>query len=311
MRKSHTLELYPSLVKRVGLLPALVLSKIFYWYSGRLRVKRKGQLWLAKSRAEMCEETGLSLDQQNRAIASLKHQGLIIVERGLFKNQVTPFIQLTKRGFELFEETKSLQSIVAEVPQPVVAELPQSIGAESPQSSTVLHDTKGTTATTTLGDYVAKPMHSKQVTELLQGKKGAKVPDNVLVKNAATLAMWWQRLVPYYHNLPVLEGGLKIKPLTHKEIGMLAKFLKAVGREHAYALMHWAIANWWQLTVSVKEAKGGGGASSTWPRVGYLLQHYDVVVGCYKKSQQPVAKVNSGLKMLSEAEQKAKLLVGK
>ena len=42
---------------------ATVLSQIMYWHKGRLRVHFNGKLWLAKSRVEMCQETGITLDQ--------------------------------------------------------------------------------------------------------------------------------------------------------------------------------------------------------------------------------------------------------
>jgi hypothetical protein len=66
---------------RVGAL----LSQIVYWsepdHTGRtkLRVRRDGVYWIAKSRQEWMHETGLTLEQYKRAVAVLKRRGLIEV----------------------------------------------------------------------------------------------------------------------------------------------------------------------------------------------------------------------------------------
>jgi hypothetical protein len=331
------MKLYPSLVAKLGAVPAIVLSQIFYWNDGRLRVKRKGAWWLAKSRAEMCKETGLSLHQQKRAITFLKRYGWIIVERGLFNNRITPHIQLTKKGRLLFEETiasKPTSWSEAGGADPLEATDANPLVQNDANPITVT-TAVNTAATTAVGDYVAKSK-SKTQKELSQGEEEkkkmmmVKVENKVIAmdskemlaklkekklpaadgpKNAAGLALAWQKLVPYYHDLPVLPGGLKIKPLTQKEIGMLAMFLKAVGKDEAYVTLHWSIQNWHLLSISVKEQKGG--MLPTVPGVNYLLRYYDVAIGCYKKQQQSPAKANSGPKLVSEAEQKSKLLVGK
>ena len=91
----------PELVAATGdVICALILSKIIAWNqpdkNGRtyLRVRRKGTLWLAKSRETMCKDTGITIHQYKRAMPILVKQGWIVMERGLFAGKVTPHIQL-------------------------------------------------------------------------------------------------------------------------------------------------------------------------------------------------------------------------
>ena len=336
------MKLYTLLVAKLGVVPAIVLSQIFYWNQGRLRVKRKGTLWLAKSRAEMCQETGISLYQEKRAIAYLKRHGWIIVERGLFGNRITPHIQLTKKGRLLFEEMigkKKADLLAAVADDKLESEEANPLvhGASNPVSS---NTAANTTINTAVGGYAAKSkiknskdqsqgktkcpspycaapppqkisaMDSQQTLAKLQSKKAAlPVPAEGSV-TVAKLALAWEKLVPHYHDLPVLPGGMKVKPLTLKEKGMLGLYLKAVGSADAYAIMHCAVRDWGHVALAVKESKGE--SVPTVPRVNYLLRHWDIAVGCLKKQQQQLsAKTNSGVKMMSEAEQKSKLLLGK
>ena len=94
---------------------AVVLSQIMYWHQGRLRVefpRNSDTYWLAKSRAEMCEETGITLEQYNRIIPLLVKRELIITERHLFRNRVTPFIRLTEKGLGVMQEHYPLETHV-------------------------------------------------------------------------------------------------------------------------------------------------------------------------------------------------------
>ena len=58
----------------------IVLSQVVYWFT---RHNRRGRP-LAKSRHELAEETGLSLDQVKRALRALRDQGFITTDQHLF-----------------------------------------------------------------------------------------------------------------------------------------------------------------------------------------------------------------------------------
>lgn len=82
VQNERVIAFYPKFADLTGSLHAgVLLSQVFYWFSNnRLRVRRKGRLWLAKTREELAGECGLSLDQYKRAIRKLKDAGLVVVE---------------------------------------------------------------------------------------------------------------------------------------------------------------------------------------------------------------------------------------
>lgn len=77
-----------------SLAAGLLLAQIIYWFRpgktglSKLRVKKKNQLWLAKSREEWCMETGLTLKQVKGALDRLVALGIIKKERHRFAGKV-------------------------------------------------------------------------------------------------------------------------------------------------------------------------------------------------------------------------------
>ncbi|TCO69549.1 hypothetical protein [Marinisporobacter balticus] len=80
------------------LIAGLLLSQLIYWYlpskegTTKLRVKKDGELWLAKSRTDWYEEIRISPKQYDRAIKILKEKN--IVETQLFKFSGSPMIHI-------------------------------------------------------------------------------------------------------------------------------------------------------------------------------------------------------------------------
>lgn len=317
-------------------LPATVmLSQIAYWYQpskkgtmSKLRVFKSGHWWIAKSHKGWWDDCRLTRRQVDRATRLLVNHGLIAVKIFRYGRSTSWRGPPPVRHYRLVVSLSSLHLKCISTIAPTGAFTEDAIKCNG---TTIDYSTETTTESTLAtvsqaqGKHFKKNnpliaptgavspliaatvaiendnMNSKQVLVKLEEKKQPE--QSAPPKNAAGLALYWQKLVPYYHDLPVLEGGLKIKPLTHKEIGMLAGFLKAVGKEEAPAIMRWVVEHWLAYVVEVKQTKGSGNPP-TIPRVDYLLKHYDIAVLCYKNSQQPV---KSGIKVFTAAEQKAKL----
>lgn len=80
------------------LITGLILSQIMYWYTPdsegktKLRVKKKGELWLAKSRTDWYKELRVSPKLADKAIKRLLELGLI--EKKLFKFCGTPTVHI-------------------------------------------------------------------------------------------------------------------------------------------------------------------------------------------------------------------------
>lgn len=89
------------------MIAGLVLSQIVYWCSPdsegktKLRVKKKGELWLAKSRADWYKELRISSKHVNKALKRLKELGLI--EKELFRFGGSPTVHI-KLNMEILNQ---------------------------------------------------------------------------------------------------------------------------------------------------------------------------------------------------------------
>jgi hypothetical protein len=310
---------------------AIVLSQIYYWYQpgkdgkSKLTVYKKGHWWIVKSHRGWWDDCRLSRRQVDRAINLLVQKKLIEVKvmrygRGSDDHGPPPVRHIRSLGFHLKGHSMSAPTGGVTDSTPGCNGTSINYGTKTTAETTLASQGKKSQEKKAQGKSKVKnpspncaaplPMDSKQTLAKLQEKQkpATGFPETLPVKNAAALALWWQRLVPHYYPQYWQSDGLKVKPLTGKEIGMLAKFMQAVGKADAYAVMHWSVKAWPAFANEVLYAKGSkSGVSPTWPRVNYLYAHWDVAVICYKKSQQP----NLGPALLSEAEQKAHILGGK
>lgn len=78
-----------------------LMSGISFWFApskagtSKLRIRKDGQLWIARSRAEWAEDCGLSERQVERALASLRQKGLIITRQGLWAGKAILHVSLS------------------------------------------------------------------------------------------------------------------------------------------------------------------------------------------------------------------------
>jgi hypothetical protein len=86
------------------LLVGSLLSQIVYWHrpgkngKSKLRVKRKGHFWIAKTRQQWMAECHLTRKQYIRALSVLKQKGLIEVRRMLFAGKAMSHTRLLIDG---------------------------------------------------------------------------------------------------------------------------------------------------------------------------------------------------------------------
>jgi len=83
------------------LVAGLMLSQLVYWCllpdekgNSRLRVRRDGHMWAAKSRNEWWDEIRLSPKQADRAIRVLVNRGLVIRKNSLFNGKRTTHLRI-------------------------------------------------------------------------------------------------------------------------------------------------------------------------------------------------------------------------
>ncbi len=281
------------------LVAGILLSQVVYWFrpnrsgGSRLRVSRDGREWIAKSRDEWRAELGISPKQFDRAADHLVELG--VVTRGLFKFRGRPVPHLSLNLPQLDAFLKCYLEGVGLYPKGKI-DFTQRSKSTFPKGQSHIHrvptesttETKngGTTSSpaTTGVDYpksikVAKMKAEEQLALFLKKHKPEKGhPEHVPIKNTMQLAVWWERLVPYYFDGPV-------KPLTKKEIGMLGHFRKYVA-DNPYDVMKWAIEHWNQFLVDASEQTGDT-LSAKVPQVGLLLKHYPVAVAGWVNSKAP------------------------
>lgn len=100
----------------------VLLAQILYWFrpdkkgGNKLRIKRKGRFWLAKSREEWRRETGLTPKQLSGALKRLVSLGFIETERHKFAGLVTGHVWLNEMA--VLSALKSHQCIMSKGPNP-------------------------------------------------------------------------------------------------------------------------------------------------------------------------------------------------
>lgn len=126
------------------LIAGILLGQIVYWYmpneqgKSKLRVKKKGELWLAKSREDWRSEIRITPKQYDRAIKILIDKGFVEVQKFKFNGAPTNHIKLN-----ISEVTERVKSILT------FGENPNSPMGEMEVTERVNSLTEITTETTT------------------------------------------------------------------------------------------------------------------------------------------------------------------
>lgn len=108
------------------LIAGILLGQIVYWYmpneqgKSKLRVKKNGEFWLAKSREDWKEEIRITPKQYDRAIKILINKNLVEVQKFKFNGAPTNHIKLN-----ISEVTQRVKSILTfgENPNPPLGEM--------------------------------------------------------------------------------------------------------------------------------------------------------------------------------------------
>lgn len=108
------------------LIAGILLGQIVYWYmpneqgKSKLRVKKNGEFWLAKSREDWKDEIRITPKQYDRAIKILISKGLVEVQKFKFNGAPTNHIKLN-----ISEVTQRVKSILTfgENPNPPLGEM--------------------------------------------------------------------------------------------------------------------------------------------------------------------------------------------
>jgi hypothetical protein len=298
---TRVIAVRPEYVKFTGASAAMLLSQIVYWFSNnRLRVKRDGRLWLAKTREELAAECGLSLDQYKRAIKKLKELELVQVEAHMWNGFRTSFIWLdqqrlaqitptgrvvsapTGRGrlhrpiTETTAETtdREQQTRLASQEQKRVGEAQEQVREKKPRAIADWVAERPVLAEQRAGRYTAQEwlMKASEILKRHQEQAGLRAPPRAGVNS---LAIAWKKAVAG-------DGGDFVKDLTQKELGQLKQLMAKVGSDTPQ-LIAWALPHWPDFAFSVRHQKDLKSSPSE-PHLGFLLAHHDVAMNLYLQS---------------------------
>ncbi|MEK4416476.1 conserved phage C-terminal domain-containing protein [Bacillus sp. FSL K6-0268] len=108
------------------LIAGILLGQIVYWYlpneqgKSKLKVKKNGEFWLAKSREDWGDEIRITPKQYDRAIKKLIEKGFVTVQKFKFNGAPTHHIQLNIS--ELNQRVKSILTF-GEIPNAPLGEM--------------------------------------------------------------------------------------------------------------------------------------------------------------------------------------------
>lgn len=306
---------------------AVVFFQIGYWHDGRLRVKRKGTMWLAKSREDMCRETGITLDQYKRIIPRLRDLGLIRTERGLFDNRVTPFIQLTEQGWTLLRPESANRLVVKPANQLVAPDTNQLVAHDTNLiTETTSETTTETTAeTATCGCLLPLPSNApaEMGEAVIQEVKNTEKEQNNNLKDvvSSVLAMDSKQVLEQFNqkaqkteHLKGLNGMCLLwkkhmaqetagyqKPLAGKEVGQLKHVFKHLG-DQSIEVLGWTLRHWQFFANRVSTLKGIDKQPMV-PHVGFFCQHFEVATQLIAQAKLAAEKEAKLAEELALAEQ--------
>ena len=292
-----------------------LLSQIVYWTRPRngktkLRVKRYGEHWIAKTRDEWMDECCLTLAAYKRAVVRLQKLGLIELRVMRFAGRPVTHIRLLAET--LFTAMKRVAGAVKEAL--TGRKRTNRMGEKLPSvrqcwSETDQSFTKTTSSETTNiqkqravarpelvhnksgQENQTKPVAKRERIESVEQRTAAEIAAAKLAVKQTTparrhLAMLW------YGVLSEVQGGRFQKPLGVKSYSQLKRFGKDVG-EQAADVLEYAMRNWWAFAHKAK-ASAGLETCPADPDPGFLLKHEAVAVNLYLQSiAQPTAVLAS------------------
>lgn len=273
---------------------SLLLLRIMYW-TRYARVKRGGFLWIVKSAADWCEETGLNSKQYERAIAHLRQLKLVVTESHLFANKSCTHARLTA---DMLERIKTFSGGLA-TPFEGPLDSPN-MGNPYVQIDTTLDTTLSLTPPTEAYSppnppelsgqpeeelIVPKPTHSSL--DVVQGKLNPKGKSKAAPAVTLAIHEWQSRAA---------EVTGKFQPtFTMKQAGMMKQIITGGPQGlNAMEMIRAVVVDWLTFVEAVKDAKGWKNLPPE-PLFSFFHQHRDVAYNFKKTTgvKVPIVKTEA------------------
>jgi hypothetical protein len=255
-------------VREVELAPAHLLAQIIYWFTkasngaSHFIVYRFGHRWLAHSREQLMEETGLTPSQIKAALRRLADQRIIVTEQHLFGSKNISHIRMHNdcptwvgEGFpvgmelsDLLETAKKANSIIGKT------------------------QIKNNSDSSASGAFLLSEKDQKI------GKKAISASEPA-IEEVGSAALGQRFISSYAETYP----DEFLPPLTNKQLGQLKLFSQSCPAGSAGKVLDWCVRNW-SLFTSYAESDQGAFRRPKRPTTGYLLQYIQTAVNAYMVS---------------------------
>ncbi|MDT8071044.1 MAG: hypothetical protein ROO76_23045 [Terriglobia bacterium] len=294
----------PELIKIGGdLIVGALLSQIVFWHEpnkvgkSKLRVRRQGFLWVAKTREEWMTECGITRKQYLRAMSVLKQKGLVEVRVMKFGGIAMSHTRLLQENLQ-----KALGLASEGAKGQTEMTLKGTVGC-TPKVQPYTEITTEITDIRTCAVNCAKNEQEKtknkqqeeegEKTEQQEQEEKMKLLQNEAVPLSSLVSFWQSRIAS-------VGGGFQ-KQLTGRDRGQLKMLADKVGAQ-TKDVIQYAVNNWWKFATKAS-AMSGVGSFPTAPHIGFLLKHHAVAVNLYMGTSDktiPPTTANQGSAELLE-----------
>lgn len=270
------------------LIGGLLLSQIAFWSmpgrdgKSKLRIKRDGSWWIAKTRLEWCRETGLSLRQYRRAYRILVDRRLIYSKVMKFAGQPMTHVRLvegfwSKGPYPSVQKGPSTKALLtSSCTETTVSTYVQIKGATQNVAQLSKGEPVGANPCSTSGQTKGKLGHMPKGADILHGFHQNK-------KDPKSLGMFWK-------SRKSLE--YPVSDLTKKEEGQLKRLQTLLTPETARQVVKLVIDDWVgfaHLTKAQFDLK----SVPPVPDIGFVLKYRETALGLMAKMVEAAPIVQS------------------
>ena len=280
--------------EKFGHTAAILLSQLRYWLykakqgKNRYIVKRKGLLWVARSRGDLCAETALTAKQIRRAIDVLRKANLIRVEQHIFANKNISHFHLMEKqppGLDLFGSPKEAPAVI---PTNDLAGSPEKAPTGLLTSIKNLEENKKKNIS--IGEADAASGCKEENT-----KEGAIGSEEINAKISHPISLVDEPITPadldkvYRCAFHATYPECHLAPTTAKEMGQLKNFIERVPKGKASVIVEYVVRHWLEFR-SYASAHQAAFNVATHPVITQILQYVNSAVDIWQDAQVKPAK---------------------
>lgn len=273
----------------VGLEASLLLAQVAYWFKpsktgkSKLRVKREGKLWIAKSHEAWQREVNLSPWGVRCALRTLVRDGYVERRKWFFSGKTVLHIHLTEKGRRLLITARASGEFLltgqVNSSQPYTEELQTEelqVNSSEANASLILEEKKMTLTIKSKDGKtkVINPLEGKSVLDVLKEKAivGKKhVPKSNTVDG---LVATWVTVVPECF------PKSKFISITVEQKGMFKHFLDKCPNGEAVLVLEYTIRNWGKFVFQAEKSYSAYKVPAL-PSIGHVLKYIGAAVNLY------------------------------